>query len=138
MATTERGRSKRRAGKQPTGQREETPYRILDVPEGAGAEEIRKAYLSKVREFPPEREPEGFKRIQKAYAVLKDAVRRKTLDQAMFRTILDPDGPEGPAVDFGDLFRERVFLLLLASSDLFTEDFSRHNTDIDRKVETLG
>ena len=43
-----------------------------DVPE----EEIRAAYLRKVKEFPPERAPEEFERIRDAYEILRDPHRR--------------------------------------------------------------
>ena len=139
---TEPTRRKRRSRAKAPVVREKTPYEELEVPETATAEEIRGAYLGKVRQFPPEREPEGFKRVQKAYAVLKDAARRKALDLSVFRTRLEPDGSadaaRGGGVDCGALFRERVFLLLLASSDLYAEDFARSFTDVEHEIESLS
>lgn len=44
-----------------------TPFAILDIPEDTNDEGVRKAYLAKVRGFPPERFPEEFKQIRQAY-----------------------------------------------------------------------
>ncbi|OPY61041.1 MAG: Chaperone protein DnaJ [Syntrophorhabdaceae bacterium PtaU1.Bin034] len=52
------------------------PYEILGVPPGADDDAIRKAYLALVRQCPPDRDPEGFKRISKAYEQLKDEKAR--------------------------------------------------------------
>lgn len=139
---TEPTRRKRRSRGQAPVAREKTPYEELEVTETATAEEIRGAYLAKVRQFPPEREPDGFKRVQKAYSVLKDAARRRVLDLSVFRTRLEPDRPEdaerGGGVDCGALFRERVFLLLLASSDLYAKDFARSFADVEHEIESLS
>ncbi len=45
---------------------------LLGVPEEAGEEAIRAAYLAKVAQFPPDREPEQFEKIRDAYAALRD------------------------------------------------------------------
>ena len=47
-------------------------YRLLGVGEDAGDEEIRRAYLDLVKQFPPEKHAERFKRITRAYEALKD------------------------------------------------------------------
>jgi curved DNA-binding protein CbpA len=49
---------------------------ILGVTSSASLEDIRAAYLSKVREYPPERCPEEFERIRDAYEVLRDPRNR--------------------------------------------------------------
>ena len=48
------------------------PAEVLGVPAGASEEEIRAAYLSKVKEFPPDRSPEEFERVRDAYDTLRD------------------------------------------------------------------
>jgi DnaJ-class molecular chaperone len=48
---------------------------ILGVPENASLEDIRAAYLSKVKEFPPDRSPEEFEKIRDAYNSLRDPRR---------------------------------------------------------------
>ena len=47
------------------------PFEVLKVPESAGDEEIRAAYLARVREFPPERAPEEFQVIRESYDRIK-------------------------------------------------------------------
>lgn len=46
------------------------PYLVLGIGRDAGDGEIRRAYLDLVRRHPPERDPETFKRIRKAYELL--------------------------------------------------------------------
>ena len=134
----ERKRMKRRSKKAPPVVQDATPYEILGVAETAAFAEIRKAYLAKVRLSPPERDPEGFKRIQSAYAMLKDAVRRKDFDLSMFRKELAAGTMVDVKIDVGALFRDRVFQVLLASSDLYLTDFSRFFDSIDEEIRNLS
>jgi len=52
------------------------PREVLGVNQDAGAEEIRSAYLRKVKEYPPDRSPEEFERIRDAYDHLREPRRR--------------------------------------------------------------
>lgn len=52
------------------------PREVLGVNQDAGEEEIRTAYVRKVKEHPPDRSPEEFERIRDAYASLRDPRRR--------------------------------------------------------------
>lgn len=52
------------------------PFELLKVPESADDEEIRAAYLARVREFPPERAPERFQAIREAYDRIKNEKAR--------------------------------------------------------------
>ncbi len=52
------------------------PREVLGVNQDAGEEQIRAAYLSKVKEHPPDRSPEEFERIRDAYDSLRDPRRR--------------------------------------------------------------
>ncbi len=54
----------------------EDPWKVLEVSPHASEEEVRAAYLRKVKEHPPERSPEAFERIRDAYEALKDPRRR--------------------------------------------------------------
>ncbi len=80
------------------------PFQVLDVPTTASDEEIRAAYLAAVKRSPPDRDPEGFQRIRRAYEMLKDAKTR--MDLKLF-------GPE-PLERFEELLEafpeERRFL----------------------------
>ncbi|MBI2931078.1 MAG: DnaJ domain-containing protein [Planctomycetes bacterium] len=57
----------------------EDPRAILGVSAEAGEEEIRAAYLRKVKEHPPERSPLKFERIRDAYETLRDPRKRARL-----------------------------------------------------------
>lgn len=53
-----------------------TPYQILEVQEDADDAGIKKAYLGMVRRYPPERFPDDFQRIYRAYEQIKTAEDR--------------------------------------------------------------
>lgn len=55
-------------------------YGILKVSPEAGDMEIKKAYVNMVRNYPPEKAPEEFKEIRKAYETLTNPVARKEYD----------------------------------------------------------
>ena len=55
-------------------------YRVLGVPARASAEEIQAGYYRAVRRHPPERDPEGFRRVQDAYDTLKSPTKRRDYD----------------------------------------------------------
>ncbi len=121
-------------------QLELSPYMVLAVDETASDQEIRKAYLRQVRLSPPERDPEGFKRIRRAYALLKDGAGRKQLDLSRFRResglgILRE--AEALTFDWRSLFLERVFQVLLSASDLCIDNFSRDFTDLEEEVRAI-
>ena len=52
------------------------PIEVLGISRNATDEEIRAAYLLKVRECPPDRSPERFEQIRDAYEILRDPRRR--------------------------------------------------------------
>ncbi|WP_434149310.1 J domain-containing protein [Methylocaldum gracile subsp. desertum] len=90
----------------------ETPYEVLGVKEDAGDEAIKKAYLRKVREFPPERNAGEFRRIRKAYELIETDKKRREYRlfhrekpdvSVLLRQILRPGRPERP--DAGTLIR---------------------------------
>ncbi len=53
-----------------------TPFDILGVTEDATDEAIKKAYLQKVRQYPPERAPEQFQNIRAAFDAIKTRLQR--------------------------------------------------------------
>ena len=53
-------------------------HQILEVKQGATADEIRKAYLALVRQYPPDREPDKFRDIHAAYQLLNDPIALAT------------------------------------------------------------
>lgn len=56
------------------------PYKTLGIESNATETEIKQAYFALVREHPPERDPEGFKRIRAAYEKLKSRGERAETD----------------------------------------------------------
>ncbi len=56
------------------------PYEVLGISRQATSDEIKKAYFVKVREFPPERDANAFKRIRAAYDALRTPEARAAAD----------------------------------------------------------
>jgi len=54
-----------------------TPYEILGVMEDANDEAIKKAYLQRVKENPPERDPSRFQTIRTAYEQIATDKQRR-------------------------------------------------------------
>ena len=54
-----------------------TPYEILEVAEQATDNEIKQAYLQKVKLNPPERDHEKFQQIHNAYETIKNVTSRE-------------------------------------------------------------
>ena len=59
------------------------PYQVLGLNRSCEAAEIRRRYLTLVRQHPPERDPERFAAIRSAYDELRDPVER--LKKDLFR-----------------------------------------------------
>ncbi len=55
------------------------PFAVLGVDETANDETIREAYIAAIRTSPPDRDPEGFRRVRDAYEHLRDPERRLAL-----------------------------------------------------------
>ena len=55
------------------------PFTVLGLEEDADDEAVRAAYLAALRKSPPDRDPEGFRRIRDAYEALRDTERRLAL-----------------------------------------------------------
>jgi curved DNA-binding protein CbpA len=55
------------------------PYLVLDVPETATDEEVRRAYLQKIRLYAPEHNPDEFQRVCEAYELIKTELARTRL-----------------------------------------------------------
>jgi curved DNA-binding protein CbpA len=62
---------------------------LLGVTSSAGEDEIRAAYLRKVKEHPPDRSPEQFEKVRDAYETLRDP-RRRARDMLLS---VDPAAP---------------------------------------------
>jgi hypothetical protein len=77
-------------------------HAVLGVEPGATVEEIRQVYLAKVRDNPPEREPEKFREIHAAYQRLSDplvqaeALVRPPRQQPNLTEIIDAAAQQRP------------------------------------------
>ena len=77
-----------------------TPYILLDVATDADDAEIKRAYLQKVRDYPPDRDPERFQAIHDAYQSIKDQKCR--IGYALFNApVADFDELLSNALDIG-------------------------------------
>lgn len=65
------------------------PWEVLDISRDAGEEEIREAYLKRIKAYPPDRYPDAFERTKEAYDTLKDPLRRA--ERALL--FADPEAP---------------------------------------------
>jgi len=80
------------------------PRKILGVSVNATQEEIRAAYLRKIKEHPPESSSEEFERIRDAWDTLRDPRRHA-------RSLLLADDPEAPFTSLvSDKTRNRHFV----------------------------
>lgn len=55
------------------------PFAVLGIDESADDAAVRAAYLAAVRKSPPDRDPDGFRRIRDAYEAVRDRERRLAL-----------------------------------------------------------
>ena len=67
------------------------PYDVLNVAFADGDAVIRRRYLEAVRRFPPDRCPEGFRRVRDAYERIRDEKSR--LEFLLF------DASQGETID---------------------------------------
>jgi curved DNA-binding protein CbpA len=97
------------------------PYTTLEIDPGASPAEVRLAYLQKVREHPPERDPEGFKRVREAYEVLRSPRKRAEftlLELGELGTTLDPEAlREVPPPPLPSHYAEHLLAAALAEVD---------------------
>jgi curved DNA-binding protein CbpA len=100
------------------------PYQVLGITRQANEAAIKKAYFTKVREHPPERDPEQFKRIRGAYDALRTPEAKAATDLFLLHTPL-PYQPykRPPAYDLA-FHAEDWLVLARAQSDLVRTDFS--------------
>lgn len=103
-------------------------YEVLDVPKGASADDIKKAYRKKALEYHPDRNPgdksaeEKFKEAAEAYDVLSDADKKARYDRYGHAGVENMGGgPSGgfQGMDMDDILRRFGF----DTEDIFSEFF---------------
>jgi len=86
----------------------QTPFEILEVDEDANDESIKKAYLKKVKEYPPEHNVEAFQRFRRAFEQIQSEKQRldyrlfhyeKPELTGLFQQFLAPGMPQRPDAD---------------------------------------
>jgi DnaJ-class molecular chaperone len=96
-----------------------TPYQLLEVDKQATDNDIKQAYLQKVKLYPPDRDHEKFQQLHTAYEAIKNSGRREqyalfSSPEADFNALLDQAFRAAPAaLTSADPFGK----LLLASID---------------------
>lgn len=116
---------------------EDSPFAVLGVTPSASDREIRSAYFVALRQHPPESDPEGFKRVRKAYEALKD--QRGRLKAQLFGSLVLPEVPPWEEL-LGDVrnslalpnpadLRQSLRRVALLGSDFLRQDFRKdfHN-----------
>lgn len=82
-----------------------TPYEVLGVSPSASRDDIRRQYLARVREFPPETHPDEFEAVRYAYETLSSPtpVASQTAEPEMLLPFMDAlDGEVGDLMAAGD------------------------------------
>jgi curved DNA-binding protein CbpA len=78
------------------------PYAVLGLGPGAEDEQIRAAYLAKLKLFPPDRAPAEFEQVRDAYELLRD--RRRRAKHTLFS--VNPEAPLESLLDGMDNDRQ--------------------------------
>jgi len=104
------------------------PYQILGVSETANDEEIRTAYLARLRENPPDSNQQQFQQIQQAYALVKDSDCRlrfrlfhvDTITPELITQSIQPDDQHNKRVDLQTL--QTLFKMVVTQVSPSTND----------------
>jgi curved DNA-binding protein CbpA len=80
------------------------PFALLGLGPGAEDEQIRAAYLAKLKQFPPDRSPVEFEQVRDAYELLRD--RRRRAQHTLFS--INPEARLETLVDGMDNDRQFV------------------------------
>ena len=99
------------------------PYSELGVARTATPAEIKQAYFALVRAYPPEREPQRFKRIRAAYEQLRDAERRVETDMLLLEEWPTPARKRRPPKLDLTLHHEDVLAVARSLTDLDRQDW---------------
>ncbi len=101
----------------------QTPYELLDVAANADDDAIKLAYLQKVKDYPPDRDPEQFQVIRTAYETIKDHKSRVShalfgQSEADFERLLDQALPTSQTVTLNAEQFERLLKISIDEETL--------------------
>lgn len=103
-----------------------SPYAVLEVEADATPAQLRIAYHRQLRDHPPERDPEGFKRVRDAYETLRSPRKRAELALLELR-----HGPaefdldrlrDTPPPPFPERFADHLLTVALAEVEAAIDD----------------
>lgn len=99
------------------------PYAVLGLQRGAELRQVKRAYFRLVREYPPEEQPEAFKRLRAAYEKLRTAEAKAETDLFLFQPAYEWEPRKRRSsldleLDVGDVYR-----YLRSLGDLGREEF---------------
>jgi curved DNA-binding protein CbpA len=101
------------------------PYEVLELDPSASDAEIKKAYFQKVREHPPEKDPQQFKRIRAAYDALRTPEARAATDLFMLHPPPEYETYKRAPTLTVDYVESDWDAVLRADTDLDRTDFSK-------------
>lgn len=101
------------------------PYRVLALDPTASDAAIKQAYFQKVREHPPEKDPQQFKRIRAAYDALRTPEARAATDLFMLHPPPDYEPYKRAPTLTVDYVESDWDAVLRADTDLGRTDFSK-------------
>lgn len=106
------------------------PYATLGLERSASAEEVKRAYFALVRTYPPERNPEQFKRIRAAYERLRDPAQRLEADMLLLQPWPEPTRRKRPPKLALGITPADVLGALRALSDLDRTDWREQHKQV--------
>ena len=99
------------------------PYTILELNHNATPGEIKEAYFAQVRQHPPERDPQTFKRIRAAYEQLRTPEKRLEANMRLLEKWPPPTRAVRPPELDLSIHLEDMLTLLQTDTDLSRTDF---------------
>jgi curved DNA-binding protein CbpA len=107
------------------------PYAVLGLRRGAAPREVKRAYFTLVREYPPESHPAEFKLLRQAYERLRSGGTKAETDLFLFR----PPYPWEPRkrrrkLDL-EVHAEDAWRLMEQRGDLGRRDFQEDYRTVD-------
>ena len=102
----------------------ENYYDLLQIDRNASQTEVKKAYFSKIREYPNETHPVEFQKLTKAYKILMDPEERKKYDQGLNDNGSYAESLESAINLMNQGYYNEALLLLEEMLDIYTDDLN--------------